>query len=186
MAQACLPCCTVGISVPWRAACWANLKRQAACFYQTRQLAHTLAIVEVEPPDLGVGASMTAPGRPPERGDAFASRHAWPGLPAQAQANRDLLALAICGQTQASALLQSRALASRDAAAAQLHAMRTLRDPSEHAPMSDELQCWYRDAHETAAIASHTVSTFTAQPAVCALWGLQAIRHSEAGGYRHR
>ena len=85
---------------------------------------------------------MTAPGRPtPERGDDFAPRHAWPALLAQAQANRDLLTLAIRGQAQDSAMLQAQALANRDAAAAQLHAMRALIDANDHAAMSEELHC---------------------------------------------
>ena len=48
--------------------------------------------------------------------------------------------------------------------AAQLHAMQTLSDTSDHAPMSDELHCWYRDAHETAATAANAVRTVAAQP----------------------
>ena len=81
------------------------------------------------------------------------------GLPflAQAQANRDLLTLAIRGQAQDSAMLQAQALANRDAAAAQLHAMRALGDANGHAAISDELQCWHSDAHENATTASHVL-----------------------------
>ena len=82
------------------------------------------------------GASMTAPG------------HAWPALLAQTQANREM-ALAIRGHTQASALLQTQALANCDAAAALPHAMRTHGDPSDHAPLSDELQCWRNHAQDS-------------------------------------
>ena len=104
--------------------------------------------------------SMAAPECPtPECGEDFATRHAWPALLAQAQANRVLLTLAIRGQARDSAMLQAQALANRDAAAAQLHAMRTLGDANGHAAISDELQCWHSDAHETATTASHVVRT---------------------------
>ena len=56
-------------------------------------------------------------------------------------------------------MLQAQALANRDAAAAQLHAMRALVDANGHAAMSGELQCWHSDAHETATTASHVLRT---------------------------
>ena len=55
--------------------------------------------------------------------------HAWPALLALTQANRD-------------------------AAAALLLAMQTYGDPTGHAMQSDELHCWYTDAHDAAEVAS--------------------------------
>ena len=127
-----------------------------------------------------------APGRPPEREKISASGHAWLALLAQTQASRDLLALAIGGQTQAFVLLQAQALANRDAAAALLHAMRMHRDPRDHAPMPDELHCWYGDAREIAATASHAVKAVAAQPVASCVFCVHAGRYSDAGKHRQR
>ena len=57
---------------------------------------------------------LERPGRPPD---------AWPALLALTQASRDLMALAIGGQTRDPAMQQAQAFAIRDAAAALLLAM---------------------------------------------------------------
>ena len=90
------------------------------------------------------------PWRPPD---------AWPALLALTQASRDLMALAIGGQTRDPAMQQAQAFANRDAAAALLLAMQAFGDPSGHAMQPDELHCWYTDAHDAAAVASQAADT---------------------------
>ena len=85
--------------------------------------------------------------------------HAWPALLALTQASRDLMALAICGLARDSAVQQAQAFANRDAAAALLLAMRSP-GHDQHARQTDELQCWYADAHGAADVASQAVTAF--------------------------
>ena len=83
--------------------------------------------------------------------------HAWSALLALTQASRDLMALAIGGQSRDSAMQQAQAFANRDSAAALLLAMKSP-GYAQQTMQTDELHCWYADAQGAADVAAHAVT----------------------------
>ena len=93
--------------------------------------------------------SLMKTGRPPDRDDDLTATPAVPNIE-RTHSTPDV----VVGHAWPALLALSRA--NRDAAAALLLAMQTYGDPSGHAMQSDELHCWYTDAHDAAEVASQT------------------------------
>ena len=85
--------------------------------------------------------------------------HAWTALLALTQASRDLMALAIGGQSRDSAMQQAQAFANRDSAAALLLAMKSP-GYAQQTMQTDEWHCWHADAQGAADVASHAATAF--------------------------